>query len=293
MPQTHEPVLLPVSARDSAAVSRPTGETELRYSIAAWSCVRYSLAEIERLRKKPPADYPAVVTPAFLKHSDEQTIASVGALVTAMRDLDRPLDEYKAWSIVAAPRFMGRTALASGMHRYEVDGPWGTSVQTIPHRSQHSVSSTLSLVLGAKGPCIGAGCGLGGDIETLLAAVTLLSSNNTPGAWVVMSGFHPELAIDRTGAPTTDSMCSAVALALVKDRSQSPIAAARGELRLRVIPRSLRPAGESGLLDTLAGLFDHVSERPIQEASLIGDSSVGVHWELDLRSTAAAIPRAA
>lgn len=250
------------------------------FRVAAWGCVRYSLAEIEQLRKKPPGDFPAVVTPAFFKHSDEQTIASVGALVRAIRDFEMPLDQFQSWSIAAAPRFMGRTALAAGMHRYETDGPWGTSVQTVPHRSQHSVASTLSLVLGARGPCIGAGSGHGSDVEVLLTSLSLLNDKHSAGTWVVMSGFDPELKIDRAGKPITDSACAAVAIALTSTSQPS-----FGELRLRFVSSQQKSDEQAqGPLAALSGIIPQNGGMPLPEVSVQGNSKLGLDWELHLRN---------
>jgi len=47
-------------------------------------------------------------------------------------------------------------------------------------------------------------------------AVALLAGGTVPGVWLVMTGWRPELAVDRQGIPTTpDVACQSVALALV------------------------------------------------------------------------------
>jgi hypothetical protein len=254
---------------------------ELTFGVVAWSCVRYSLDEIERIRKKPSSDFPAVVTPAFFKHSDEQTIASVGAIVRAIHDFEMPIDGFQSWSIAAAPRFMGRTALAAGMHRYEVDGPWGTSVQAVPHRSQHSVASTLSLMLGTHGPCIGAGSGHGSDTEVLLTAVSLLDDEHSEGTWLVMSGFDPELEIDRAGKPIADTSCVAVALALAPGNRPC-----HSELRFNVTSQTHYESGEQtqGPLAAMTQLLPRVGNSLRDDLSCVGGSSQGVRWELSLRA---------
>lgn len=176
---------------------------------------------------------------------------------------------------------MGRTALAAGMHRYEVDGPWGTSVQAVPHRSQHSVASTLSLAFGVQGPCIGVGSGHGCDTEILLASLAMLNRRQSHGTWLVMSGFEPELEIDHAGKPVSNSSCVAVALALVPGDGPS-----HGKLRLDVAAplRHLSSDCPSGPLAAFAGLIPRVGTSPLREASVIGYSIEGISWQLNLRA---------
>ena len=251
------------------------------FGIAAWGYVRLSLEELALLRKQPASRFPEPATPQFLKHSDEQSIASMAAVYQAIEQFGLSSTEFTHWGIVAAPRFLGRTAMAASMHRFESDGPWGASVQVVPQRSQHSVASILSLMLHAHGPCIGVGGGLRGDAEAMLAAANLLDGQQQQGAWLVVSGWDPELGIDRAGQPIPASSCIAAALALVSN----PTDALGGRLRVRTMPGcDASHAGcEIGFLNALSGFMDYLPPLRLRSSTLIGNSRMGVQWQVDLQ----------
>ena len=85
----------------------------------------------------------------------------------------------------------------------------------IPHHSLHAVSGTISLALQICGPNFGVGGGPQAVCEGFLAAATLISDNNVPGLWVVLTGHEPECVpsedFEDKRLPTT---CLAAALAL-------------------------------------------------------------------------------
>jgi hypothetical protein len=257
----------------------PSGRPWWDFGIAAWGYVRLSLKELTSLRKHPASHFPEPATPQFLKHSDEQSIASMAAVYQALEQFGLSTG-FERWGIVAAPRFLGRSAMAASMHRFEADGPWGASVQVVPQRSQHSVASILSLMLHIHGPCIGVGCGPRGDAEAMLAAANLLEGD-LPGAWLVASGWDPELGIDRSGQPTTDSSCIAAAMAL----APNPTDASGGRLRVRTMPSdyAIHAECEFGFLNSLAGLMDYLPPLRLMSTTLIGGSRTGVQWQADLR----------
>ena len=83
------------------------------FGIAAWGYVRLSPEQLQRLRKQPAERFPECVTPISLKHSDEQTIPSMAAVCLALEEVGFSAAEQASWGVVAAPRRLGRTAVAS------------------------------------------------------------------------------------------------------------------------------------------------------------------------------------
>jgi hypothetical protein len=155
---------------------------------------------------------------SFLKHADEQTVAGLAALGEAIRGHGLQDTDFSRWGVIAAPRFLGRAALAVALNRFAAEGAWGISPHLIPHRSLHALSGTVSQALKIHGPNYGVGGGADGAAEALLVASALLADREIPGVWVVLTGFDPELepadpADNGAAPPVTD--CIAVALALV------------------------------------------------------------------------------
>ncbi len=78
------------------------------------------------------------------------------------------------------------------------------------------MSGSVSQALKIHGPNFGVGGGRASVIDGLLCAAAMLTGGTVPGVWLVMTGWQPELAVDRQGNPTTpDATCQGVALALV------------------------------------------------------------------------------
>jgi hypothetical protein len=214
-----------------------------------------TLPELAAIRKTPPACFSARLAPQLLKHSEEQTLASLVAVYQAMADFELTDQDYSQWAVVSSSRYMARSAFAAVIDKYRVDGPWGVSVQVIPHRTPHAVAGTISLALQAHGPCIGMNGGQGGDNSALISLPCLLRNSERPGAWMVFSGWSPELAIDRSGKSISDSTCVAVALALTAGQS----AGLRGRIRFdapdaaQILPHSReRDESPTRLLEFLA-----------------------------------------
>ena len=154
-----------------------------------------------RRRPRPIPEGWGPIPPSLLRNSDEQTIAGLCAVFTAIESKQWPRDRYEGWGVVAASRFLGRANLAAGVQSFLAEGVWGTSPHLIPHFALHSASGTISLGLGLHGPNLGVGGGLHAAAEGFLAALTWLSSGNVPGVWLVLSGWSPELVPDRNGGP--------------------------------------------------------------------------------------------
>jgi len=177
---------------------------------------RMSAGEVAGLRRRPspiPEGW-GPIPPSLLRNSDEQTIAGLCAVFTAIESKQWPRARYEGWGVVAASRFLGRANLARALQSFLVEGVWGTSPHLIPHFALHSASGTISLGLGLHGPNLGVGGGLHATAEGFLAALTWLSSGNVPGVWLVLSGWSPELVPDRNGGPPAAGDCQALAIAL-------------------------------------------------------------------------------
>ena len=184
-------------------------------AIVALGRARLTMPELAAMRKAPPPGFAARFSTQLLKHSDEQTLAALTALGTALTESELEQEDFSRWAVISSSRYIGRSAFAAVIDKYRVEGPWGVSVQVIPHRSPHSVSGTISMALGNHGPCIGVGAGPDDEVHALASVAGALRRRQWAGAWVVLSAWTPELAIDRAGRPTSDSQCQAAALALV------------------------------------------------------------------------------
>ncbi len=123
---------------------------------------RMQSGDVAALRRKPgpiPEGW-APPSPSLLRNSDEQTIAGLCAVFTAIDRIGLPRDRYQGWGVVAASRFLGRANLARALESFLAEGVWGTSPHLIPHYALHSASGTISLGLGLHGPNLGVGGGL-------------------------------------------------------------------------------------------------------------------------------------
>jgi hypothetical protein len=177
---------------------------------------RMPSGEVAALRRKPgpiPEGWAPPMS-SLLRNSDEQTIAGLCAVFTAIDKMGLPRDRYEGWGVVAASRFLGRANLARALESFLEEGVWGTSPHLIPHFALHSASGTISLGLGLHGPNLGVGGGLHAAAEGFLAALTWLSMGTVPGVWLVLSGWSPELVPSRGGDSLAPRECQALAIGL-------------------------------------------------------------------------------
>jgi hypothetical protein len=195
----------------SAAPSRtaPAAAGCVGCTIAGHGVRQIAARDIAALRQQPLPLPAARLGATFLKHTDEQTLVGLAALGQAVESTGRDVGEFRDWGVLAAPRFLGRSALVESLERYRDEGAWGISPHFIPHRSLHSVSGTVSQALGIRGPNFGVGGGPGAATEAFTVAAALLADASLPGLWMILSGFEP---ID---TPQSPLMCTAIALALV------------------------------------------------------------------------------
>jgi hypothetical protein len=252
--------------------------------VAALGVVRATPADLPALRQKPGEVGGQPLPPPFLKHADDQTVAGIAAVLGAIKTCGLGATSFSDWGVVAASRFMGRTALANTLIRFRAEGAWGISPHLIPHRSLHSLSGTISQALKLHGPNFGTGGGPGGAAEALLTAAALLHGSGLPGVWVVLTGWGPEPATDEHGqVVTVDCVCSAVALALVGTGS----AAAR--LTLRVVPAAAeaRRNGHSGItLLSLEAMVRTLADPAAPPAVVVWQLAGGGRVELQRPRTA-------
>jgi hypothetical protein len=155
-------------------------------------------------------------------------VVGLAALFAALGAGSWPAESFHAWGVVAAPRFLGRTTMATALPKFLAEGAWGVSPHTIPYLSLHAAAGAVSLALRVHGPNFGAGGGPDAEVEALLAAITMLHGHRLPGVLVVIMGWDPELT-PLAPAVEPPSVCRAVALAL------TPPAGERDGLRLSLV----------------------------------------------------------
>jgi hypothetical protein len=199
------------------------------------------------------------VPASLLRYSDEQTVAGVAAVFTAIESSAADPGSFEAWGVVAAPRYLGRESLAQTLRSFDAEGVWGVSPHLIPHFALHAVSGTISQGLGLHGPNLGVGGGLYATAEGVLAALTWLTTGVAPGVWLVLSGWSPELVPDGRGDAPVEGECQALALALVAARNGD----IRTVLRVAVGAEPHRPPAPTDLV-RLAGCLARREERARQ-----------------------------
>jgi hypothetical protein len=212
----------------------------LALRLAAWGTAQADSAQAATLRKQLPAWAPAGMPGHFLKHADEQTLVAIAAVDRAICDHRVDPAGLSRWSVVAAPRFMGRMAGVAALDRYARGGGPALSPHLIPQHSLHSVSGALSILLASRQPNLGVGGGVDSLSEGLLAALSLPRTSECAGVWLVATAWNPEPVIDRQGGTVNGSVCYAAALAL------EPASSARSLGHLQLHRDALHAARDSG-----------------------------------------------
>jgi hypothetical protein len=186
---------------------------ELSLALRGFGVARADLASIAAMRKSRPAWAPPDTPGHFLKHADEQTVVAVAALDHAVQAGALQIDDCRQWAIIAAPRFIGRSAGAVTLDRFGRGGGPAISPHVIPQHSLHSISGALSILLGSRQPNFGVGGTADSLAEGLLAALTL-PSQGCCGVWLVGTAWDPEPQVDKQGQCQDSPVCFGVALAL-------------------------------------------------------------------------------
>jgi hypothetical protein len=202
--------------------------------VAGYATQKATADAITALRQTPSPLTGEPLPAAFWKHADEQTVVGLTAVFQAISRHKLDPTRFTDWGILAAPRFLGRAALAVALNRFALEGAWGISPHLIPHRSLHSISGTVSQALKIQGPNFGVGGGPNAAGEALLVAGGMIADERLPGVWVILTGYEPELAPTNPAEAEQESSSSpppaatAVALALRRGEDST------GQLRLRL-----------------------------------------------------------
>lgn len=221
--------------RVMTAPQAPSAVATLAAVIEGHGLIRLSRPEIAAFRRRPdplPAPWPPS-RPSTLRNSDEQTVAAVAAVRQALENMGCPDPKrFADWGVVAASRFLGRSNLVLALDRFKAEGPWGVSPHLIPHFALHAQAGALSLVLGGRGPNLGAGGGIFAGTDGVLTAFSWLDSGLVPGAWLVLTNWDPEYRPGLDGEPLEPTHCEALALAL------APVRDGRGAPRIQMVEPS-------------------------------------------------------
>ena len=192
--------------------------TEVWCDVVAWSSYRASAADLPALRKSPGTLGDETMANGLLRHVDEQTVVGVAAVLTAVRDAGLDPARFGRWSVLAAPRYLGRASFEGSFPQYRAEGAWAVSPHLIPAHSLHSPSGTISQVLHAHGANLGVGGTPGGERDALLVAATWLEAGWSDGVWIILTSRDPaeagEVAVSAPGD------YAALALALVGSRPE-------------------------------------------------------------------------
>lgn len=182
--------------------------------VEGWGYARCPIGEISSYRKGLPAWASEEAGPTFLKYADDQTVMAVRAIDSAFSAGFVTPEEQRDWSIVVASQFLGRQASAVVIHRFQKNGATGVSPHIIAHHSLHSVSGALSILLGTRGLNVGVGGGPNALSEGLLAAQDFFDLDQSPGTWLVTTGWDPEPVLNLEGICINNPVCHAVAMGL-------------------------------------------------------------------------------
>jgi hypothetical protein len=228
-------------------------------SIAGYAAVRVAADQFSTLRRQPGAAVKQPLSPSFLRHADEQTVAGVAAVLKAVHDHDLAGTAFTEWGVIAGPCLMGRQPSVDAMARFLEEGAFAISPHLIPHESLHAISGTVSQALEIHGPNFGVSGGPGAAEDTILTAATLLVGNTLPGLWVLLTDYEREmlpLPADRSPEATANPPdCLGLALALLPGFTEGPV--------LEICPLATPPltmAGETPA--SLSGSLVETFSRP-------------------------------
>jgi hypothetical protein len=201
-------------------------------ALIAQGSLRASPEGIPALRKAPDPSGGMTVHPSLLRHADEQTVVGLAAVFRAILEGGLDPGGFGDWSVLAAPRYLGRATFEKTFPTFQDEGAWGVSPHLIPAHSLHSPSGAISQALKAQGPNLGVGGTPGGEREALLFAATLLQTGSIAGVWVVLTAREGEVG---GSAPAGDYESLAIALTASEPGFAGP--------RLRVSPDEVRLVG--------------------------------------------------
>ncbi len=203
--------------------------THTTCAVAAHGVTAARAAELPALRQRLAGAWAATLSAPLLRQADDQCVVALAAVRQARDERARREIRGSDWPVLAAPRFLGRAALAAALERQRLDGPRCVSPHRVTHPAAHTQSGLLSLALQSHGLNLGVGGGPGGESELFLTAATLLRADGAPGVWVVWSAWDTEPVPSPQGEVPPNAVCRAVALALTPD------AVGHAGFRLRVV----------------------------------------------------------
>ena len=144
-------------------------------NIVARSVARLTADELAAVRKNSVPNLPVKLSPQLLRHSDEQSLAALVVSLKRLRDTSSLPAGLDDWAVISSSQNLGRRVFATVIDKYRVEGPWGVSVQVIPHCTAHAVAGTASLPLASHGPCIGVGGCTAGQVDALISGSSILN----------------------------------------------------------------------------------------------------------------------
>lgn len=189
-------------------------------AVASHAMIEVRLSAIDTLRTGGwPAAAPALA-PRFLRHSDEQTVVGMHAVLAAMARYPEPRPSFDRYGVIAASCQAGRISAAQTLVQAAAIGGTAVSTRIVPECSLHSPAGAVSVGLGMHGPNIGVGGGPDALAEGLFTAISWLrplaaGHTTCDGVWLIVSGWDEEPVLDAAGKPVSDPLCRAVALSLV------------------------------------------------------------------------------
>jgi hypothetical protein len=192
----------------------------IQVGILGWSSYAFGLEQLQQLRTELRLPDGQPLPHAFVRHADEQTLAAL-AVALQLREQLPPLPQPERWGVLAAPEYFGKEATLAALQRYSLDGPGAISPHLIPNHCLHSLSGSLSVLLGLHGPNYGVGGGPGQLVDLLLAGMLETVQQPVPGFWLVATGWRTlpgELGLSNATAP----VCLAMALAVCRMTSEEP-----------------------------------------------------------------------
>jgi hypothetical protein len=187
--------------RPARAPAQPKRSVD-RVGVAAVGIVIADAVEVARLRADPGPTNAG--EGRNLRHSDEQTILALAAVLRATEGSD--LGPFDDWGVITAPRWQARFGTVAAIEKFHAVGVRGVGPQAIPNYCLHAAAGTVSLCLGAHGPVFGAGGGPGHVADGLLAALAAQLGRDTTGTWLILADWDGGQA---------DGAGRSVALALV------------------------------------------------------------------------------
>ena len=200
----------------STSAVRATSVVEtLTCGIAAVGVVEATVASLPALREAPGRPGGRQIPHRFLRYAEDQSVVALAAVLKAFDEHRPPQICCDDWGVLGAPRFHGRMAGSTVLHKYMQGGPATTSPHAIPQLSLHAVASAVSVALGMRGLNLGIGGGPEVLSEALAGAMSFLAQWQMPGLWLVCTEWNPEPIPDSRGANSIESICRGVALALV------------------------------------------------------------------------------